>query len=84
MLVLQVAADHHLEHNEELAVTDVAVAVNVVYAEGEAQLLFLVAFAAEGREARDELLEVDVAATVLVEDGDHSCRKGIRRDLGEG
>ena len=84
LLVLQVAANHHLEHNEELAVADEAVAVNVVDAECEAQLLLLVAFAAEGREARDKLLEVDVAATVLVEDGNHSCCERVRGDLGEG
>ena len=77
LLVLQVAADHHLEHNEQLAVADEAIAVNVVDAERKAQLLLLVAFAAEGREARDKLLEIDVAATVLVEDGDHSCCEGV-------
>lgn len=84
LLVLQVAADHHLEHDEQLAVADEAVAVNVVDAEGKAQLLLLVALAAEGREPGDELLEVDVAAAVLVEDGDHSCCQRVRRDLGEG
>ena len=84
LLVLQVAANHHLEHNEELAVADEAVAVNVVDAECEAQLLLLVAFAAEGREARDKLLEVDVATTILVEDGNHSCCERVRGDLGEG
>ena len=84
LLVLQVAADHHLEHDEQLAVADEAVAVDVVDAERKAQLLLLVALAAEGREAGDELLEVDVAAAVLVEDGDHSCRERVRGDLGEG
>jgi hypothetical protein len=35
LLVFQVAANHHLQHYEELAVADEAIAVNVVYAESE-------------------------------------------------
>jgi hypothetical protein len=35
LLVLQVASDHHLQYYEELAVADIAIAVNVVYAERE-------------------------------------------------
>jgi hypothetical protein len=81
LLVLEVAADHHLEDDEELAVADVAVAVDVVDLEGEAQLLLLVALAAEGREPGHELLEVDVAAAVLVEDGDHARGQRVRRHL---
>lgn len=73
LLVLQVASNHHLEHDKELAVADVTVTVDVVDAEGKAQLLFLVAFAAKGREARDKLLEIDITTTILVEDGNHSC-----------
>ena len=74
LLVLQVAANHHLEHNEELAVADEAVAVNVVDLEGKLQLLLLVALAAEGAQAGDELLEVDIATAVLVKDGNHANR----------
>ena len=70
LLVLEVAADHHLEHDEELAVADVAVAVDVVDLEGELELLLLVALAGEGAQPGDELLEVDIAAAILVEDSD--------------
>ena len=84
LLVLQVASDHHLQDDEQLAIADEAVAVNVVDLEGEAQLLLLVALAAEGAQARHELLEVDVSATVLVEDGNHARGQRVRRDLGEG
>lgn len=84
LLVLQIASNHHLQYYEELAVADVAVAINVVYAEGEAQLLLLVTLAAKGRETRHEFLKVDIAATVLVEDGDHACCERVRGDLGEG
>ena len=84
LLVLQVAPDHHLQHDEELTVADVAVAVDVVDAEGKAQLLLLVALAAEGAQARDKLLEVDVAAAVLVEDGNHAGRERVGGDLGQG
>jgi hypothetical protein len=84
LLVLQIAPDHHLQYYEELAIADVAVAVNVVYAEGEPQLLFLVALAAEGRKTGHEFLEIDVAATVLVEDGDHACGERVRGNLREG
>jgi hypothetical protein len=84
LLVFQVAANHHLEHNEELAVADVAVAVDIVHTESEPQLLFLVAFAAECGETRDKLLEVDITAAILIEDGDHSCCERVRGDLGKG
>lgn len=47
LLVLQVASNHHLQYYEELAIADVAVAVDVVYAECESQLLLLVALATE-------------------------------------
>jgi len=84
LLVLQVASNHHLQYYEELAVADVAVAVNVVYAECKAQLLFLVSLAAEGGQTRHELLEVHVAAAILVENGNHACRERVRGNLGEG
>jgi hypothetical protein len=35
LLVLQVTAHHHLQHNKELAVADESVTVDVVYAEGK-------------------------------------------------
>lgn len=70
--ILQVVADHHLQDDEELAVGDVSVAVDVVHLECKPKLLLLVALGAEGRQPGNEFLEVDVAATVLVEDGDHS------------
>lgn len=73
--VLQVVTDHHLEHDEELAVGDISVAVDIVDSEGEAQLLLLVTLGAEGRQTSDELLEIDVTTTVLVEDGNHSEKK---------
>jgi len=47
LLVLQVASNHHLQYYEELAIADIAVAVDVVYAECESQLLLLVALATE-------------------------------------
>ena len=84
LLVLQITPHHHLQHNKQLAVADEAITVDVVDFEGEAQFLFLVAFGAEGAEARDEFLEVDVAAAVFVEDGDHARRERVGGDLGEG
>jgi hypothetical protein len=77
LLVLQVAPDHHLQHNEQLAVADVSVAVNVVDLERKAQLLLLVALAAERAQAGHELLEIDVSASVLVKDGDHAGRQRV-------
>lgn len=84
LLVLEIAADHHLQHDEELAIADVAVAVDVIYPECKPQLLLLVSLAAEGRQPRHEFLEVDIAASVLVKYGNHARRKGIRGDLGKG
>jgi len=82
LLILQITPHHHLEHNEQLPITDIPVAVDIIDFEREAQLLFLVAFGAESAEAGDELLEVDVAAAVFVENRDHSMRKGRVRSMG--
>ncbi|KAB8437451.1 hypothetical protein FH972_025129 [Carpinus fangiana] len=76
--ILEVAADHHLEHKEQLAVANEPVAVNVVHFEREAQLLVLVALGREGAQPADELAEVNAAAAVLVEDGDHALRQRVR------
>ena len=84
LLVLQVAPNHHLQHYEELAIADKAIAVNVVYAECEPQLLLLVSLAAECGQPGDEFLEVDVTATVLVKNGDHACCERVRGDLRKG
>jgi hypothetical protein len=83
LLILQIAPDHHLQHNEQLAIANVPVAINIVHLESEPQLLFLVAFAAESAESRHEFLEIDVAAAVFVEDGDHACCERVRGDLRE-
>ena len=84
LLVLQIAPHHHLQHDKQLPVADVAIAVDVVDFESEAEFFLLVAFGAEGAEAGDEFLEVDVAAAVFVEDGDHAGGEGVGGDLGEG
>jgi hypothetical protein len=84
LLVLQVVSDHHLQHQKELAIADVPVAINVVDLEGKAHLLLLVALGAECAESRHELLEIDIAAAVFVEDGNHPRGKGVRVDLREG
>ena len=75
--ILEIATDHHLEDDEQFAVGDVAVAIDVVDFEGEAQFFFFVAFGREGREARDEFLEIDIAPAVFVEDRYHSRRRGV-------
>jgi hypothetical protein len=69
-LILQITANHHLQHDEQFSIADVPVSVNIVDLERELQLLLFISFAAEGAQARDEFLEVDVTAAVFVEDGD--------------
>ena len=81
LLVLQIAAHHHFEHDEQFPVADVPVSVDVVDFERKSQLLLLVALGAEGAQPGDELLEVDISAAVFVEDGDHAGREGVGRDL---
>lgn len=51
LLILQVTAHHHLQHNEKLSIADVAITIDVVDLEGEPQLLLLVSLAAECAEA---------------------------------
>jgi hypothetical protein len=84
LLIFQVAAHHHLEYYEELSVANVAIPIDVVDAEGKPELLLLVPLAAECRQARHELLEVDVAAAIFVEDSNHARRERVGRDLREG
>lgn len=84
LLVLQVVPNHHLQNQKQLAVADVSIPVDVVDLERKVHLLLLVALGAERAKPRDELLEVDVAAAVLVEDGNHARGKGVRVDLWQG
>jgi len=79
--VVQVAADHHLEHGEELAIRDEAVVVDVVDLEGEAQLIFLGRACTQGVQSLDELEEGDVAILVLVEHCDHTTDEGVLGEL---
>lgn len=72
LLVLQVGANHHLENDEELAVADKSISINVVDLERKAQLLLLVSLAGESTQAGDEFLEVDVATSILVKDCDEA------------
>lgn len=73
--ILQIASHHHFQHNEELPVANISVAIDVIDLKGESQFLFLVAFGTEGAETGDEFLEVDIAASVFIEDGDHAARE---------
>ena len=84
LLVLQVAAHHHLQDNEQLAIADEPIAVNVVHLEREPQLLLLASLGAERAQSLNELLEVDVSTAVLVEDGYHARCERVRRHLWEG
>ncbi len=72
LLIFQITPHHHLQHNEQFTIANVAVSVDIVDFEGEFELVFFVASGGKGAEAVDEFLEVDVAASVFVEDGDHS------------
>jgi hypothetical protein len=83
LLVLQIAPHHHLQHNEQLSIANVPIPIDIVYLEREPQLLLFVAFAAESAEPRHEFLEINVAAAVLVEDGDHAGCERVGGDLGE-
>ena len=47
LLILQITSHHHLQNNEEFTIADVPIAVDVVYAERESQLLLFIAFATE-------------------------------------
>lgn len=72
MLILQVTSYHHFQYDEQLAVTDITIAIDVVDLEREPQFLLLIALGAEGTEAGDEFLEIHVAATVFIEYRDHA------------
>lgn len=71
--ILQITSHHHLQHNKELPVTNVSVAVDVIDLEGEPQFLFFIAFRAEGAKSRDKFLEVDIAASIFIKNGYHAA-----------
>ena len=79
--VIQVVADHHLEHLEELAVADEAVVVDVVDLEGEAQLLLGAGAGGERVQSLHELEEADVSVIVAIEHGDDALDKWVVRQL---
>lgn len=76
LLILQIAPHHHLQHDEQFPIAYVSIPIDIVDLECKPQLLLLIALGAECAETRHELLEVDVASAVFVEDGDHSDRQG--------
>ena len=81
--VVQVAADHHLEHLEELAVRDEAIVVDVVDLERKSELVFLTGTGAKRVEALDELQEGDVTVVVAVKHGDDTLNERVVRELGD-
>ena len=81
--VVQIAADHHLEHLEKLAVRDEAVVVDVVDLERESELVFLTGTGAERVEALDELQEGDVTVVVAIEHGNDALNERVVRELGD-
>jgi hypothetical protein len=74
LLILEIASNHHLEHDKQLAIGDEAITVNVVDLEGEPELLLLVALAGKGAQPGHEFLKIHISATILVEDCNHPTR----------
>ena len=72
LLILQITPHHHFQHNEELPIAYVPVAIDIVDLEGEVQFFFFVALGTECAEARDKFLEVNIATTIFVEYCDHT------------
>lgn len=83
LLILQIAPHHHLQHNKQLAIANVPIAIDIIHFERKPQLLLLVALAAESAEPGHEFLEIDVSAAVFVEDGDHARGERVGGDLGQ-
>ena len=80
--ILQIASHHHFQHNEQLPVANVSVAIDVIDLERESQFLLLVAFGTEGAETGDEFLKVNIAASVFIKDGDHTAIEWALISLG--
>ena len=72
LLVFQITPNHHLQHDEQFPIADVAVAINVVHLEGESQFLFLVTLRTESAEPRYKFLKVNISTSIFVEYGYHS------------
>ena len=75
--VVQVVANHHLQHLEELPVRDVPVIVDVVDLESKSQLLFIGGPGREGVEALHELKERNGAVLVLIEHSNNPFNKRV-------
>ena len=75
LLIFEVGSNHHLEYNEQLAIGDVAIPVNVIDFKGEPELLFFIPLARESAQAGHKLLKINVTAPVFVENGNHPARE---------
>lgn len=75
--ILQVAPHHHFQDNKEFSITYVSISINIIDLKGKPQFLLLVSFGAEGAEARDEFLKIDITTAVFVEYSDHSAREEV-------
>lgn len=77
LLILQIIPNHHLEHQEELAIANQPIAIHIIHLEGKAQFLLPRSLRAEGGETSDELLEIDGSASIVVKDCDHAEGEGV-------
>jgi hypothetical protein len=64
--IVQILADHHLEHLEELTIGNEAIVVNVVDLESESEFLVLSGMRTQRIEALNELEERNAPILILV------------------
>ena len=79
--VVEVVADHHFKHSEELSVRDEAVIIDIVDLKSEPQFLLLTRPCREGVETLHELEERYASILVLVQHRYHSLYQWIIRQL---
>ena len=79
--VVQVVANHHLQHLEQFAVRDEPVVVHVVDLECETQLLLLRSASRQGVQSLDKLQERDVSVLVLVQYSNDSLHQRVLSQL---
>ena len=75
--IVEVIADHHLEHREQLSIRDVAVIVDVVDLESKSKLLLLGGRGGQTVQTLHEFQEGNASILVFIQDGDYSLDKGV-------
>ena len=83
LCVVQVSADHHLEHLEKFTIRNKSIIVNVVDLESETQFVLLRCACRQRVQTLNKFKERNVSIVVPIKDSDDTFDQGVVGELGD-